>query len=92
MTNKTDNYSKGDLVLLWDDIFDGSKGEDPDDLGGYYMMPPVRMKFHGKLGIVLSRNDVHDDIYESQTYWVLIEDKKEEVHKNYMRKVEENAD
>ena len=86
MTNNADNYKKGDLVLLWDDLFDEL---DEPDWDGYHMMPPRKMKLHGKYGIVLSRNDVHDDIYESQTYWILVDERKEEVHKHYMRKVKE---
>ena len=85
MTNRTDNLKTGDLVLLWDDIFERDVEPDWD---GYHMMPPRKMKLHGKVGVVISRNDVFDDIYESQTWWVLVEGKKEEVHKNYMRKVE----
>jgi len=90
MTNKADNYSRGDLVLLWDDVYDSEEEVNSFSWEGYYMMPPRRMKHHGKVGIILSRNDVFDDIYESQTYWVLVEDRREEVHKNYMRKVNNN--
>jgi hypothetical protein len=85
MTSKTDTFSKGDLVLLWDHVYD--RADKDIDWDGYRMMPPKKMKFHGKMGIVLSRNDVFDDIYESQTYWVWVEDKKQEIHRNYMRKV-----
>lgn len=89
MTNKADKYIRGDLVLLWDDIFDR---ESHCDFDGYFIGVPRKMKLHGKIGIVLSRNDVFDDIYESQTYWVLVDDKREEVHKNYMRKVNKDED
>ena len=89
MTNRTDNLNAGDLVLLWDDLFDDEQNLNSFSWEGYTMMPPRKMKLHGKMGVVISRNDVFDDIYESQTYWVLVDNKKEEVHVNYMRKVSE---
>lgn len=86
---KADTYSTGDLVLLWDEMFNRN---DNADWEGYFVGLPKKMKLHGKVGVVICRNEVFDDIYESRTWWVLVEGKKEEVHINYMRKVEEDAD